>query len=155
MKSIFFMLFIFITSVSNAQVSPQVVNTAGLYLQGQNSLFDVAIGEVLTTSDFSSINCVTQGYLQPKIAAPTNQVAFVETLSINVYPNPFTSLINIITERTDLKYIITTMTGQIIIGTINEKSIDLSNHPSGIYLLSIYNTQNEILAIHKLCKLTN
>lgn len=154
MKSIFLLLFIFIASVSNAQVSPQVVNTAGMYLKGQNSWFDMSIGELITTSAFSSTHCATQGYLQPKLPAPNNQVAFVETLSVAVYPNPFTSLINITTERTDLKFVVTTMTGQNISST-QEKSIDLSNYPSGIYLLSIYNAQNEILAIHKLCKLTN
>lgn len=155
MKSIVLLFFIVLANCMKAQVSPQVLNTAGLYLKGQNSLFDLAIGELIINSAFSSNHCATQGYLQPKIFAPTNHVAFAETLSVAIYPNPFTRIINITTERTDLKFVVTNMTGQIIIAETQEKSIDLSTYPSGIYLLSIYNAQNEILAIHKLCKLTN
>lgn len=138
-----------------AQVNPQVLNTAGLFLQGQNSWFDIAIGETITSSDFGANQCFTQGYLQPKIVAATNAVAFVETININVFPNPFTSIINVSTDRVDLNIVITSTTGQIVMKTTGERIIDLSAFPSGIYLLSIFNSQNEILAIHKLCKLNN
>ena len=155
LKSVFVFILLLLTTAVAAQQTPQVVNTAGLYLKTQNSMFDVSIGELITTSHFNANQCATQGFLQPKVAAPINQINLFESILVNVYPNPFTSTITIATENNDLNFMVTSMTGQVLIASTKEKTIDLSAYPSGIYLLSIYNAQNEIVAIHKLCKLTN
>ena len=154
-KSVFVFLLMLLSTALVAQQTPQVINTAGLYLKTQNSLFDVSIGELVSTSEFNANQCATQGFLQPKVAAPINQIKLFETLLVNVYPNPFTSTISIATENNDLNFTVTSMTGQVLIASTKEKTIDLSAYPSGIYLLTIYNAQNQIVAIHKLCKLTN
>lgn len=155
LKSVFVFIFSLLSTALAAQQTPQVLNTAGLYLKGQNTLFDVAIGELVTTANFNASACATQGFLQPKPAAPINQINLFETTVVNVYPNPFTSTITIATDNNDLHFTVATMTAQVLIGSTKEKTIDLSAYPSGIYLLTIYNAQNEIMAIHKLCKLTN
>ena len=155
LKSVFVSVLCLLTTALAAQQTPQVINTAGLYLKTQNSLFDVSIGELITTSHFNANQCATQGFLQLKLAAPINQINLFESILVNVYPNPFTSTIHIAAENNDLNFTVTTMAGQILVASTKEKTIDLSAYPSGIYLLSIYNAQNEIVAIHKLCKLTN
>jgi len=155
LKSFFVLISTLLTTALAAQQTPQVLNTAGLYLNGQNTLFDVSIGELVINSNFNASQCMTQGFLQPKPAAPINQINLVERIDVRIYPNPFTSTITIATENIDLNFTVASMTGQVLIGSTKEKTIDLSAFPSGIYLLTIYNAQNEIVAIHKLCKLTN
>ena len=78
---------------------------------------------------------------------------------IVVYPNPATNAININTQQnSDLHYsIYSTLGKKITQGTLSSSvsSVDISNFNGGVYILSIYNTTNQISQKTTFIKIAN
>lgn len=58
----------------------------------------------------------------------------------NVYPNPTSSLINIVYDQStllDYRVVFMDVNGKILIGNKNLKTIDITNYSEGIYYLEI------------------
>ncbi|MDD4149471.1 MAG: T9SS type A sorting domain-containing protein, partial [Bacteroidales bacterium] len=67
---------------------------------------------------------------------------------INIYPNPATKFINIVQENTDFEQLtVYDITGRIVIQkSLNNSStsLDISNLPSGVYLISLKTVNSSI-----------
>lgn len=78
---------------------------------------------------------------------------------VSVYPNPSSNIINISLDPSmsqDAQCILTTLDGkQVLSETVHPmqiRSIDLSDLQSGIYMVSIYNADKQLIAMKKLVK---
>ena len=69
--------------------------------------------------------------------------------SINIYPNPTTSIINIEQDFTSAK--VYDISGRELLKSTS-KTIDLSELPSSIYLLRLYDNSNKVLGTSKVVK---
>ncbi len=75
------------------------------------------------------------------------------SLEFKVYPNPFVEYVNV--ENTSLlsKIVVTNIAGQIVKEVVNPVSkIQLNELRSGIYFMSLYNTENVIVKTAKIVK---
>jgi len=90
-------------------------------------------------------------YIDNYINSLSNQTFENSKKKINVYPNPTSGEIYFENQNlSNENYQIKNIYGQIILtGTITEKKINISNLQSGIYFISIENSQNTIKIIKK------
>lgn len=84
MKNGFIVFIIAITSpfARGQQVSPHVINHAGFSFSTSEFNTSASIGELAVTTLSSSTGIITQGFLQPAIYNPCNDI------EIRYYPNP-------------------------------------------------------------------
>jgi len=71
-----------------------------------------------------------------QVPVSTNETLTQETI---VYPNPSDGVFSIRTPYLNLKYMVTSLQGNILEqGTLTENKIDISSYPKGIYFLQLY-----------------
>ncbi len=73
--------------------------------------------------------------------------------NVSIYPNPATNVINLKSDEMMSTIQIYDLSGQLVENvTINAETftVNTQNLVDGIYLISIYNTQNELLSKQKL-----
>ena len=76
---------------------------------------------------------------------------------ISLFPNPTSSILNIATENTISKVIVTNMMGQEVFqrndfNNLKSNNINIEKLPKGIYLVSLYNDKNSIVGTKKIIK---
>lgn len=92
---------------------------------------------------------VNEGYqIQPRFLADFDEFLSVEdtnVLSVNMYPNPATSTINITTATSGEKAVtIYEVSGKKVIDTVTTQSVDVSTLATGIYLVRIIEANQSI-----------
>jgi len=150
-------------SVSFAQnISPQSVNSTGAKMSQSNGSLSFTIGELVVLSQTDSDgNNLGGGFTA---AATITTVSIRETdatvLDVKVYPNPTTELVNIQINHSTLKQIIISITGLQGKEVYNGKYAGISNtiginaaaYAPGTYILSLKNTNNQVLGTYKIIK---
>jgi hypothetical protein len=149
------LLFTFGTIViAKAQdISPHVVNSTGNQFINSNFSLDYAVGEIVISTLSNASYQLTQGFLQSNVNATlTGITAINRDTDVLVYPNPTENEIYI--ESTNANTIDVYNQLGLLVATykMNDK-VTLSHLSSGIYILKIYNTQNQLIKIYKITKI--
>lgn len=75
----------------------------------------------------------------------------VNAASIKVFPNPASSMLYI-ESPVDVHAVISTIDGKMIMQQANAKELDITSFTSGIYLLSLYDANGQLIKIEKMIK---
>jgi len=78
-----------------------------------------------------------------------------EAFNFKISPNPANDFLFIETQEEAFETKIVNIQGQILLQNINEKSINISELPSGIYFLKINSKKNNSLRITRFLKSSN
>jgi surface protein len=130
-----------------------IVNRMGSMFQGATSFNqDISnwcvINVVSEPDNFSTNSALSQSYKPVWGTCPTASVDDHNQLDIKFYPNPTTSIINIEQDFTTTK--VYDISGREVLKSTS-KTIDLSELPSNIYLLRLYDN-NRVLGTGKIIK---
>jgi Secretion system C-terminal sorting domain len=85
------------------------------------------------------------------IGVTTTAVQEISLEDIKIYPNPATSVVHIECSA-DVRAVITSMEGRMIIDQTGIKDIDVSRLPAGMYIVMLYGNNDERLMVQKLIK---
>lgn len=155
-KQIYLIMFFLITLLSvNAQ---QLISTAKCDGTSDKGSFTSTIGEVIISEVSNNFYSLNQGFEQnEKQLFDSNLSILKNHHSINIYPNPFIDILNIIVNdeiSTNCKLHIFDLNGKTILSeTIQNKTNQLKlNHlPSSVYFFRI-SDGNQLIQTNKICK---
>jgi hypothetical protein len=71
--------------------------------------------------------------------------------SIQIYPNPASSTLSISAQEV-VNVVIMSADGKVVISATAATSIDVSNLADGMYMVSIYNQQHQLIKVDKFIK---
>ncbi|MES2703376.1 MAG: T9SS type A sorting domain-containing protein [Bacteroidota bacterium] len=78
-------------------------------------------------------------------------VAQVQQADINIYPNPASTVVNIV-SNVPVNAVISSVDGRSLISRKNVSAIDISSLSKGVYLVTLYSEAGERIAVKKLVK---
>jgi hypothetical protein len=153
MKRYSFLLILVFNNFLFAQsISPNVVNTAGTILQNNMAILEWSLGEVSINTLSNSSHILTQGFLQPKLTIVAIQ-DFNEG-GIFLSPNPTSDYIEIQSINFDIvKYTILDISGRSLKSNDFNSRIDLSDLPTGLYILNLMTNNSNKIYSYKLNKI--
>jgi len=151
MKIIYLSLFLFIPLLINAQVFDQeIITTAGEYSEKDDGSLSWTIGETIVETLTDGTNVLTQGFQQGNLEVISIIGEKELGYSFKVYPNPVIGYLTIETDKDILEFSLFDINGKLVLTdktTGNSKTIDLTNLPSGNYILKTGNAET-----HKIIK---
>ncbi len=138
-------------------LTPEVYTTSGDYFTSSNSSLSWTIGEPVIETYSSSNNILTQGFQQSKYFITSIAENVNSVFSVFVYPNPASDFINICSESTDIKKMkvdLLDIAGKSIHSETfqNKLQLDLSKYTHGVYLIRVYDDNNNSVKTFKLLK---
>ena len=144
MKSIVMSVFVVVCCIPYLQAQ-QTFSSAGGVSQLANINISWTVGQPIQTYGVSTEGIYTIGYQQPNIIAPIPTSNLLPIDGVKVYPNPTVNELNIELPESmlgaPLNIQLFTANGQPLQSKVEaasfNKSIDLSNYPSGHYLLRL------------------
>ena len=154
---IVFLLIITLTiawSYTKAQsVSSNVLNSFGATVYFQDQTYDSSLGELVVSTLQARGYVRTQGFLQPiDLKVPCSDVI------IKAYPNPVLLEMTIFAEGCDIE--VATIKTYDLVGKlvfegkpVNNK-INFSSIGIGVYLVRVYNQDNQVVGVVKILKST-
>ena len=153
-------LFSFLSLANYAQtISPQVINTTGNNISGTQGSLEYAVGEVAIATFSNTTYALSQGFLQSySMVTATVPSTFTGIASnfgnnaVSVFPNPTQNKVTLIGNDI-AKIMIFNYLGVFIKEEYAMNEISLTELPSGIYLLKIYNQDNLLIKTQKITKL--
>ena len=130
-----------ITLMHGQQITPSLISGGSLVTH------EGSVGETFTTQISNGQNLITQGFHQGMIITSNIDEAHVD-LEINVFPNPFTSILNIKSKANiDARLTFINANGQVVHHDSfdgSDKSIDLTSFPAGNYHLIFWQDNSKI-----------
>jgi len=138
-------------------ITPEVMASAGdSYSTAQVSL-SWTMGEPVTATANANNYYLTAGFQQPTniVVTQLNNPAAPNN-TVSVYPNPAKSSVYINRDGDiPLQIQLMDMNGKLIVNELlssNENQLDMSTLAGGMYLLKVYNTQNQLIQSLKIEK---
>jgi hypothetical protein len=125
------------TAIAGATVRDYIATTSGSY-------------RVMVTKGTCSEYSATPYTVTLANGAKFTAVA-AETAIINIFPNPSTGIFNIGSEE-PVNVVVKDVQGRIVADVKNASSIDLSNQPVGMYIMSIANAEGKLLQVERVVK---
>ena len=128
----------------------EIISTSGQFANGSQGSLSWTLGEPITETASGLTNILTQGFQQDFERFAGNSELYL-TDQFEIYPNPFTSEINLHSNLASLKYrVLVTDTKMKQVREINfilphgisSYKIDLSTLSSGLYFLTIYSGES-------------
>ncbi len=156
MKTIF--LFCFGLFFATGILAQKVVSSAGGSGSVNGVFVDWTLGEPVIETLTGSNNTVTQGMHQPLLLTTPVQDLMIPGFTINVYPNPASTLLTIeVIQRGDgpLHCEISDISGRKLILTempSNIKKIDMSGYAAGTYFLRLFTPDTKHKKVCKIIK---
>lgn len=153
-KLMLVMVMIWFTYSASAQiVSPTVTDNHSYNYQKNGVFIDMSIGELAITTLESSSQIITQGFLQPiSIEIPCDIPELI------YFPNPVVDRITIEASYCDVhvKYIeaYDLFGKSVLVAEASENVIDLTSIGVGVYLLRVYDNDEQLLGTIKIIKIT-
>ncbi len=144
-------LFLLTASV-NAQ---EVISTQGdSYSNGSNTI-DFTIGEPVTETVSDGTNDLTQGFHQTLLTITSVEDLDVDIL-VNLFPNPTAEFANLTIEKYEgLKFQLFDVTGNLLKQaalTGSKTSVNMSEYPMGMYLLTLTNQKDKKIKTYQIIK---
>ena len=165
MKTIIYLLILITPSALQAQqpnVSPQVVSTAGGYVEGTGLSLSYTIGEVAVQTLTAGSLMLTEGFQQPLDIGTFNRETMQYDWDIKTWPNPVAQdlYLKVGAEiQQDLVLEATDLSGRIhMIQKIEPPlrdapfKVDLSHLAGGVYLLKIRTADHSLQRMVKILK---
>ena len=134
-------------------IYPEVLSYAGGTLSNSQYLVDWTLGEPVIETVTSTTNILTQGFHQPHYFLTSLQ-EFPE-YSIEVYPNPASSVIMINTDiQQPLRASLYDLNGKLLneIRFTESTELSISNLSRSVYLLKITDHKKQIIKIVRITK---
>lgn len=156
-------LAILISSVSYCQsITPQSINSSGIKMSQTNGSISFTVGElVILTQVDSEGNSIGNSFTSgATISTVSIKEPNKEILSVKVFPNPTTELVNIQINNSSIDQVIISIIniqGKEVYNGIysaisNTIGINMANYNTGNYFLAIQNKNNEVLGTYKIIK---
>lgn len=144
--------FLFFQVMTAQTFSLQVVASGGGVIESNDIAFHFTIGETIIETLENSDAVFTQGFQQPlDITVQVFEVAGTY-VDITMFPNPTSDLLNIrfsppVSEPLTFK--IMDLLGRTLLfeasaGVIQDKQIDLSDFPGNLFVVSVFQEENEV-----------
>jgi photosystem II stability/assembly factor-like uncharacterized protein len=99
----------------------------------------------------SNDGCTDTAEAQVVVIGSTSGIQGTTATSLEVYPNPATDYITVISEHNIGKVLLMNILGEVLLaqdpGTVNRKQLDLRPYPTGVYLLTVF-VQGEKITKH-------
>ncbi len=152
-KLIIILIFSTLTFALKAQLNTQsLLSTAGDYFEAETITLSWSLGEIATETLNGSNITLTQGFQQTGLAVVgINKPIPSANISISVYPNPTTGIVNLKiinfaanTKQTPNRYLVFDIQGKLLINEpiLNSKTIiDLQLYSGSVYCLKLINTE--------------
>lgn len=150
-----------IITISNAQYAERnILSVSGGLFSSQSLSIEFAIGDIATETLSTGELILTQGFIQPDFAIPSNINYNISDLEFRVYPNPASQFINIAFNniKPSNKYTIqiSDLNGRLVKQIKTDKlihKIDISELQPGTYIIRVKNNNLFILKSLKLQKI--
>jgi hypothetical protein len=150
-------------TISYAQnIATQSVNSSGKKMTQANGSLSFTVGELVVLSQKDSDGNTLDGGFTTGATLTTLSIQETDAavLDVKVYPNPTTDLINIqINHATINQFVvrITDVHGKEVYsskyaGVSNIIGVNTANYPTGTYMLTLKNINNQVLGIYKIIK---
>ena len=163
MKKILYLILIILPSALQAQsVSPQVISTAGGYVEGTGLSLSYTIGEVAVQTLTAGSLVLTQGFQQPLDIGTFNRETMQVDWQLKTWPNPVSHdlYLRVGSEiQQDLVLEAIDLSGRThLIRKIEAPpqdspfKVDLSNLAAGVYLIKIRTADHSIHRMVKILK---
>lgn len=139
-------------------LKPDILTTAGGYNSNATGSLSWTLGEPIIETGLSATNLLTQGFQQDSYTiAAVEKINSMNTIKVEVFPNPFTSYLDIKNEGSiPLQVQLKNMDGV----TIYEKNIDpgqsrlnLPTLSAELYLLEVYDNDHSTVQTFKIMKM--
>jgi hypothetical protein len=164
-QSILFLFMLWSFGLHAQSVSSHSVNSAGIKMTQSNGSLSFTVGElvVLTQIDANG-NSLGSGFTNSSTISTTVlsvQEPDASILAVSVYPNPTSDLVQIQIKESSIEEMemeLSNLNGKILFNgryRLMQQNIGIntSTYPSGIYLLTLKNTNSQILGTYKIIKL--
>lgn len=157
MKYYFIILNLFFYSYIHSQsIDSDVVSASGQTFINNDVQLSFTVGELVINTEERENIVLTQGIHQSSLIVTKLDALVDIDFDIKIYPNPVISRLNIDISKSELsllQYKLFDMNGVLITSDIihhQNSTIDFLNYKAGIYILSIYNEEGDILESYKL-----
>jgi len=141
-------------------IAPEIISSSGGSFSNSNGSLSWTVGEPITETESTGNYYLTQGFQQPSIvvvSVVSNTSSAPTQSSVSVYPNPVLSSIYVQRDgNVQLQIQLMDMNGKLILNKMlaqSENQLDLSVLANGMYLLKVYDAQNQFIQSLKIEKI--
>jgi hypothetical protein len=154
---LYLLLLLFPLSVIAQEVKPEVIAASGDTYKTASNQISWTLGEVVVETYSAGASILTQGFQQPGIMVEVGYTDAVIQLSMNVYPVPATSYVNVEFQEIleNLSVELYNMKGmRVHAQPVNSRrlQIDLNALPAAEYILKIISADNKMIKSYTLVK---
>lgn len=146
LKALGLLIIIFVCGVQTTQaqnVSPMVINSAGLSYIDSNYMFEINIGETIINTRNVGGYKFSQGFLQPNYLNILSVIEPVVANNIKVYPNPAISELYIQSDNKITTVVVYDMQGKEVARILNSNNIiPVDNLTAAPYMFVFYTSDN-------------
>lgn len=138
--------------------SQEVISSGGTYVKANGIALSWTLGEMVTETLSNGTFKLTQGFQQSKLGTTAVDNILIPGLSLTVYPNPISAILNIRIDKGDysqLQYSLLTIDGKILLNNKITKDltpIDMQAYRAGNYLLKISKKNGDPVKTVKIVK---
>lgn len=127
--------------------SQEVISSDGNFIAGSGGSLSWTLGEMISETFENQTLYLTQGFQQPDLGSLGSSSLLLNN-DISIYPNPFTTFINLSSKSINSTFILKMYDSQLRLvlemefffhSENNPVVIPLSNFPNGLYILSMSN----------------
>jgi hypothetical protein len=140
----------------NGSLKPDVIATAGGYYKNKVGSLSWTIGEPVTETFSDGSDFLTQGFQQGIYMVATVIDETAQGANVSIYPNPFTSILNIKNDTNNPISVQTIdMQGNIINTQLFENpegQVDFGTLSNELYILRVYDKDGNLLKVFKVEK---
>jgi hypothetical protein len=155
-KTILITILMILSGLIWAQESSlQVISASGTDFSGENYSISYTLGEPIYTTLVSDDYVLTQGFHQTSYTVTRLDQYAEEELDIQVYPNPTTRFLNVVSDNSNYSCLLFDMSGRIIAKenvTSGSITLDLAAYSEGAYYLNIIDSNGKSMAKYKIVK---
>lgn len=164
MKKLLFVYLVLSGFYSSAQtIAPSTINASGGATIINSNTYEWSIAEMVDVATFNTgSNFVTTGLLQPLEEKLSVHLLPNSNTSVSIYPNPFTSIINLNIKSDDIQdiqIVVKNMLSQLVyqqtymlMSNNDVVQINLHHLSVGPYVIEVNNTNHNLLLTEKIIK---
>jgi hypothetical protein len=164
MKKLLFAFLVLSGFCTSAQtIAPSILNASGGATIINSNTYEWSIAEMVDVATYNTgSNFVTTGLLQPLEEKLSVHLLPKSNTSVSIYPNPFTSIINLnikSDEIQDIQIIVKNMLGQLVyqqaytlMSNNDVVQINLNQLSVGPYVIEVNNLNHNLLLTEKIIK---
>jgi hypothetical protein len=158
MKQLTLTLIISLLTSTMMLTAQEVVSSGGTHASGSGVSLSWTIGEPVSETLTNGTYTLTQGFHQSRLSATAVDDILIPGVSLAVYPNPFSSVLQVKVGEGDfsqLQYSLLSLDGKVLLSNKLTKTlsqIDMQSFASGSYLLRIHGKTGEPVKTFKVVK---